>query len=159
MANNFKYETLWQLTQENSSQLEEIIEEYIKLLSQLTETPMLSKDEFMKNLFQIKNMGCIYICYYGSTSENKICIIGSGTIILEPKIIRNGKYVGHIEDIVVDKNFRSMGISKKIIDKLLLLAKEQNCYKVILDCKAELCEFYEKNGFETHGVQMSKYLM
>jgi glucosamine-phosphate N-acetyltransferase len=158
MANNFKYETLWQLTQENSSQLEEIIEEYIKLLSQLTETPMLSKDEFMKNLFQIKNMGCIYICYY-NTSENKICIVGSGTIIFEPKIIRSGKYVGHIEDIVVDKNFRSMGISKKIIDKLLLLAKEQNCYKVILDCKTNLSQFYEKNGFETHGVQMSKYLI
>jgi len=155
---DFEYNTLWQLIEENSNQVEEIIEQYIKLLSQLTEAPMLSKDEFMKNLLEIKNMGYIYLCYYTNT-ENKICIIGSGTIIFEPKIIRNGKYVGHIEDIVVDNNFRSMGISKKIIDQLIHLAKEKNCYKIILDCKDNLCDFYEKNGFERHGVQMSKYLI
>ena len=155
---DFEYNTLWQLIEENSSQVEEIIEQYIKLLSQLTEAPMLSKDEFMKNLLEIKNMGYIYLCYCTNT-ENKICIIGSGTIIFEPKIIRNGKYVGHIEDIVVDNNFRSMGISKKIIDQLIHLAKEKNCYKIILDCKDNLCDFYEKNGFERHGVQMSKYLI
>ena len=155
---DFEYNTLWQLIEENSSQVEEIIEQYIKLLSQLTEAPMLSKDEFMKNLLEIKNMGYIYLCYYTNT-ENKICIIGSGTIIFEPKIIRNGKYVGHIEDIVVDNNFRSMGISKKIIDQLIHLAKEKNCYKIILECKDNLCDFYEKNGFERHGVQMSKYLI
>jgi glucosamine-phosphate N-acetyltransferase len=155
---DFEYETLWKLIENNNSQIEEIIESYIKLLSQLTETPILSKDEFMKKLLEIKNMGYIYVCYYKNV-ENKISIVGSGTIIFEPKIIRSGKYVGHIEDIVVDKNFRSMGISKKIIDKLVLLAKEQNCYKVILDCKTNLSQFYEKNGFETHGVQMSKYLL
>lgn len=154
---DFEYNTLWQLIEENSSQVQEIIEQYIKLLSQLTEAPMLSKDEFMNNLLEIKNMGYIYLCYYTNT-ENKISIIGSGTIIFEPKIIRNGKYVGHIEDIVVDNNFRSIGISKKIIDKLILFAKEKDCYKIILDCKANLCDFYEKNGFERHGVQMSKYL-
>ena len=153
----FEYKTLWQIIEENSSQVEEIIEQYIKLLSQLTEAPMLSKDEFMNNLLEIKNMGHIYVCY--KNVENKICIIGSGTIIFEPKIIRNGKYVGHIEDIVVDNNFRSVGISKKIIDQLIHLAKEQNCYKIILDCKDNLCDFYEKNGFERHGVQMSKYLI
>ena len=154
---DFEYNTLWQVIENNSSQVEEIIEQYIKLLSQLTETPTLSKDKFMNNLIEIKNMGHVYVCYYTNT-ENKICIVGSGTIIFEPKIIRNGKYVGHIEDIVVDNNFRSMGISKKIIDKLILSAKEKNCYKIILDCKNNFCEFYEKNGFERHGVQMSKYL-
>ena len=154
---DFEYNTLWQVIENNSSQVEEIIEQYIKLLSQLTETPTLSKDKFMNNLIEIKNMGYIYVCYYKNV-ENKICIIGSGTIIFEPKIIRSGKYVGHIEDIVVDNNFRSMGISKKIIDKLNFLAKEKNCYKIILDCKTNLCDFYEKNGFERHGVQMSKYL-
>lgn len=155
---DFEYNTLWQVIENNNIQIEEIIESYIILLSQLTETPMLSKDEFMKKLFEIKNMGYIYVCYYKNV-ENKICIIGSGTIIFEPKIIRSGKYVGHIEDIVVDNNFRSMGISKKIIDKLNFLAKEKNCYKIILDCKTNLCDFYEKNGFERHGVQMSKYLI
>jgi glucosamine-phosphate N-acetyltransferase len=156
MANNFEYDTLWKLVEENNSKLDEIIESYIILLSQLTETPLLSKYEFMKNLLEIKNMGYIYVCY--KKVENKIFIIGSGTIIFEPKIIRNGKCVGHIEDIVVDKNFRSMGISRKIINKLMFFANEKNCYKVILDCNDGLCEFYEKIGFKKNGFQMSEYL-
>jgi glucosamine-phosphate N-acetyltransferase len=89
--------------------------------------------------------------------ENKICIVGSGTIIIEPKIIRSGKSVGHIEDIVVDEKCRSMGISKRIMEKLFSFANENNCYKVILDCNPRLSDFYEKLGFEKHGIQMSKY--
>jgi glucosamine-phosphate N-acetyltransferase len=37
------------------------------------------------------------------------------------------------------------------------LAKERNCYKVILDCTKNISGFYEKIGFEKHGIQMSKY--
>ncbi len=110
----------------------------------------------MNNLLQITNIGQIFVCY--TTEENKICFLGSGTIIFEPKIIRNCKSVGHIEDIVVDNKHRNLGIAKKIIDKLLSLANEKKCYKVILDCKYKLHDFYEKLGFENYGVQMSKYL-
>lgn len=154
--NSFEYTTLLQLIQANTTQTDEIIEQYILLLSQLTQTPMLSREIFMNNLYKITTMGVIYVCYH-TTIENKICIVGSGTIIIEPKIIRNGKYVGHIEDIVVDEKCRSMGISKTIIEALFFFANESNCYKVILDCNPILSDFYEKLGFEKHGIQMSKY--
>ena len=52
---------------------------------------------------------------------------------------------------------RSNGIAKEIIEQLINLANSNNCYKVILDCKPELCEFYEKNGLKRTGNQMSKY--
>jgi glucosamine-phosphate N-acetyltransferase len=152
----YEYQLLWQLIQDNTSQIEKILEEYIALLSELSVAPLLSKEEFINNLSQIKNMGFIYVCYY-KTVENSIHIVGSGTIIFEPKIIRNGKCVGHIEDIIVGKKHTSKGIAKKIIDKLMCLADEKGCYKVILDCKSELSTFYEKFGFEKHGIQMSKY--
>ncbi len=154
--NRFEYTTLLQLIQENNTQVDEIIEQYILLLSQLTQTPMLSREIFMNNLYKITTMGIIYVCYH-KTIENKICIVGSGTIIFEPKIIRSGKSVGHIEDIVVDEKCRSMGISKRIIETLFSFANEHNCYKVILDCNPILSGFYEKLGFEKHGIQMSKY--
>jgi glucosamine-phosphate N-acetyltransferase len=117
---------------------------------------MLSKEVFMNNLYKITTMGVIYVCYH-KTNENKICILGSGTIIIEPKIIRSGKSVGHIEDIVVHEKYRSLGISKRIMETLFAFANENNCYKVILDCNPRLCDFYEKLGFEKHGIQMSKY--
>ena len=151
-----EYNTLLQLIQENTTQTDEIIEQYILLLSQLTQTPLLSKEVFMNNLYKITTMGVIYVCYH-KTSENKIYIVGSGTIIFEPKIIRSGKSVGHIEDIVVDEKCRSMGISKRIMETLFAFANENNCYKVILDCNPRLSDFYEKLGFEKHGIQMSKY--
>lgn len=152
----FEYATLLQLIQENTTKTDEIIEQYILLLSQLTKTHMLSREIFMNNLYKITTMGVIYVCYH-TTNEHKICIIGSGTIIFEPKIIRNGKSVGHIEDIVVDEKCRSMGISKRIMETLFSFANENNCYKVILDCNPRLSDFYEKLGFEKHGIQMSKY--
>jgi glucosamine-phosphate N-acetyltransferase len=154
--NSFEYTTLLQLIQDNNTQTDEIIEQYILLLSQLTQTPMLSREIFMNNLYKITTMGIIYVCYH-KTRENKISIVGSGTIIIEPKIIRSGKSVGHIEDIVVDEKCRSMGISKRIMETLFSFANENNCYKVILDCNPRLSDFYEKLGFEKHGIQMSKY--
>ena len=83
--------------------------------------------------------------------ENHIQIVGSGTIIFEPKLIRGGSYIGHIEDIVVDEQYRCKGIATRIIENLIEFAKEKKCYKVILDCQNE------KSGFDNHGIQMTKY--
>ena len=152
---NFKYIPLNKLIEENIDKLDEILIEYLSLLSQLTNTPIITNDEFINNLSKITGMGCIMICYI--IIENKIYIIGSSTIIFEPKIIRKGKYVGHIEDIVVDEKYRSNKIATNLINKLIELSKEKNCYKVILDCTENISEFYEKIGFEKHGIQMSKY--
>jgi glucosamine-phosphate N-acetyltransferase len=153
---HFEYNTLWQLIQENPTHTDEIVEQYIVLLSSLTDTPVISKELFLRNLHEIQSMGLVYVCYC-KTIENQLLIVGSGTIIFEPKIIRNGKYVGHIEDIVVSEKCRSMGIAKKIINDMISLAKEKGCYKVILDCNTRLSGFYEKLGFKKHGIQMSTY--
>lgn len=150
------YTTLFQLLSEYNSQLDEIILQYSTLLSQLSDAPPLSTTLFLSHIHEIEKMGHIYICY-SKTIDNKIYIIGSGTIIYEPKLIRNGKYVGHIEDIVVDKTYRSMGIARKIINQLLSFAKEKNCYKVILNATVEISIFYEKIGFEKKGLEMSLY--
>jgi glucosamine-phosphate N-acetyltransferase len=153
---HFEYNTLWQLINENPNQITEIIEQYVTLLSHLTETPRISNELFLHNLYEIKSMGLVYVCYY-KTIEKQIFIVGSGTIIFEPKIIRSGKYVGHIEDIVVSEKCRSMGVAKTIIENLLSFAKEKGCYKVILDCNPRLSDFYGKLGFQQRGLQMSKY--
>jgi glucosamine-phosphate N-acetyltransferase len=103
-------------------------------------------------------MGTIMVCYYKAPDTNNILLLGSGTILYEPKIIHGCQYAGHIEDIVVDTEFRKNGIAKTLLHKLVELAKQHNCYKIILDCKKELEPFYEKNGFEYRGTQMAMYL-
>ena len=59
-------------------------------------------------------IGEILICYI-LDNKDKITIIGSGTIIYEPKIIHGGKSVGHIEDIIVNEKYRNLGIARSIL--------------------------------------------
>lgn len=75
-------------------------------------------------------------------------IVGSTTLLIETKFIHNGGKVGHIEDVVVDKEYQRKGIGEKIIMYLLRYAKDQGCYKTILDCTDEVKPFYEKLGFK-----------
>ena len=103
-------------------------------------------------------MGEIIICYF-LDNKDKINIIGSGTIIYEPKLIHGGKYVGHIEDIIVNEKYRSLGIAKSILTELKKNANRKDCYKVILDCSEENRGFYEKNDFLYKGIQMAVYFL
>ncbi|QDI88422.1 GNAT family N-acetyltransferase [Candidatus Nitrosopumilus sp. SW] len=75
-------------------------------------------------------------------------IVGSTTLLIEQKFIHNGGLVGHIEDVVVDKNFQGQKIGEKIMKYLLEIAKNQGCYKTILDCTEDVKPFYEKLGFK-----------
>jgi glucosamine-phosphate N-acetyltransferase len=75
-------------------------------------------------------------------------IVGSTTLLIETKFIHNGGKVGHIEDVVVNKEYQRKGIGEKIITYLLRYAKDQGCYKTILDCVDDVKPFYEKLGFK-----------
>jgi glucosamine-phosphate N-acetyltransferase len=81
-------------------------------------------------------------------------IVGIATIIIEQKFIRNGGKVGHIEDVATNKDYERKGIASAIIQKLISIAKEQGCYKVILDCSEENKPFYKKNGFKECEYEM-----
>lgn len=75
-------------------------------------------------------------------------IVGATTLLIEQKFIHNGGKVGHIEDVVVDKNHQGQGVGEKIMRYLIEIAKEEGCYKTILDCTDDVKEFYEKLGFK-----------
>ena len=75
-------------------------------------------------------------------------IVGSTTLLIESKFIHNGGLVGHIEDVVVDKNHQGQKIGEKIMKFLLEISKKRGCYKTILDCTDDVKPFYEKLGFK-----------
>ena len=94
----------------------------------------------------------VYGNIYVATLSDKI--VGTITLIIEPKIIHNGSSVGHIEDVVVNKDFRNKGIGKLLIDYVVEIARKAGCYKVILDCDENNVNFYQKSGFKTSGICM-----
>lgn len=75
-------------------------------------------------------------------------IVGSTTLLIEPKFIHKGGVVGHIEDVAIDKKFQGQKIGEKIMKYLLEFAKNRGCYKTILDCTDDVKPFYEKLGFK-----------
>ena len=84
--------------------------------------------------------------------DNKI--VGSTTLFVEQKFIHDGGFVGHIEDVVVRKDYEGRGIGIKLVTSILERAKEKNCYKTILDCKDDVKQFYEKIGFKHESNEM-----
>jgi len=108
-------------------------------------------NQFVDFIIDIPKGAEIYVLKHGEY------VIGCGTLIIERKMIHNFSYVGHIEDIFIRPQYRSKGYGKILISKLNEIALENKCYKVILDCKEELCKFYLKCGFENKNIQMSKY--
>jgi len=151
-----QYTQLIDLLNTNEDNIEIIKEQYLLLLSELTSTTYIDTSLFLKNIEKISEIGAIIVGVIFDSSNN-IEIIASGTIIIEPKIIREGRNVGHIEDIVVAKHMRGKDISSKILNILKLFARESNCYKVILDCNEEVKNVYIKNGFDVKGIQMAEY--
>ena len=87
-------------------------------------------------------------------AEHNGKIVGSTTLLIEQKFIHEGGKVGHIEDVVVSKEFEGRDIGMLLVMSLLTKAQTMNCYKTILDCKNELIPFYQKIGFKQESNQM-----
>lgn len=120
------------------------------LLNQLTTAEPIDTNNFIKIVNQLPENHYIYIYL-----KNDIPI-GIITLIIEQKLIHQGKCVGHIEDLVVDKNNNGKGIAKQLINHCIDIAKANNCYKIILDCKESLEPFYNKLEFKKQGICMRK---
>ena len=82
-------------------------------------------------------------------------IVGCITLLIEQNFIHDGGLVGHIEDVVVRKDYEGKGIGMKLVTSMLEYAKRKNCYKTILDCKDDVKQFYERIGFkhESNGMR------
>ena len=129
-----------------------LINSFFDTLSNLTEIGMdvYNKEFSQKILEKIKMAGNIKIFVAIEDSD----IVGSITAIIEQKFVHNGGKICHIEDVVTRKGFEKLGIGSVLVEKVLELAIQEKCYKVILNCSEYNSKFYEKLGFSKHDVGM-----
>jgi glucosamine-phosphate N-acetyltransferase len=85
-------------------------------------------------------------------------VVGTTTLLVEPKFIFSGRAVGHIEDVSVRKGYEKMGIGAKLVSHATEAAAELGCVKVVLDCSTATMPFYEKLGYEYQDNCMRKML-
>lgn len=154
---NVKYENICTFVKNNFDNLSSIKNKYLELCGRLSDTPDISEDLFVKNILKINENGIMMIGYVGDPSTTKYDIIATGTVYIETKIIHGGKCAAHVEDIIVHEKYRCKGIASTIIESLKTYAKENACYKIILNCNDFVKPVYEKCGFSQKGTQMSLY--
>ncbi|XP_044728547.1 probable glucosamine 6-phosphate N-acetyltransferase isoform X2 [Chrysoperla carnea] len=119
---------------------------FIQLLSQLTAVGNISKEAFLKRFFQMKSQGGYYVTVIEDTRINRI--IGAATLVTELKFIHNCALRARLEDVVVVDTYRGKQLGKLIVVTVTLLSKLLGCYKMTLDCKDKLINFYESLGYK-----------
>ena len=82
--------------------------------------------------------------------DNKT-ISGVASLHIIKKLTRT---MGLIEDVAVNNDYRGKGIGKKLVEKLIEIAIENNCDKTVLNSSEQNLEFYTKIGFIKNEIQM-----
>ncbi|XP_072982657.1 glucosamine 6-phosphate N-acetyltransferase [Typha latifolia] len=129
---------------------------FIDLLGQLSPCSPLSDADFLARFAELASLGDDHVILVIEDPRSGR-IVATGTVFVEKKFLRGCGKVGHIEDVVIDAAARGLHLGQRIVGRLVDHARASGCYKVILDCTAELRAFYEKCGFEEKNVQMARY--
>ena len=89
----------------------------------------------------------IFVAYIDDDTNNKI--VGTTTLLVEPKFINRGMQVAYIEDVSVRKGYEGLGIGFKLVNYATNYAiSNQDCKKVLLYCSEKNRPFYEKLGYK-----------
>ncbi len=125
---------------------------YFELINQLTIAPKLEKEEFLKILELNKN--CIIIIMEDKKNRK---LIGTVKILFDFKFARKGGIVAHLEDIVIDEDYRKNGYGTFLIKLVEEISQKKNCYKLVGSCRENFKEFYRAKGFDVSGINFTKY--
>lgn len=90
--------------------------------------------------------------------DNEIVAFYSGYTTMN--LYYSGK-VFYLSTIIVDENYRNLGIGKKMIDDIIAISLEEKCKVIELDSaffRKSAHRFYTNIGFEKRGYVFSKLL-
>ena len=78
-------------------------------------------------------------------------LVSTCTLAILKNLTRNLRPYGLIENVVTHPDYRKRGLGTEVLRNAVEIAKENNCYKVMLLTSSKMEEtlrFYEKAGFE-----------
>jgi glucosamine-phosphate N-acetyltransferase len=120
---------------------------FLEVLDNLLATKIYSKEHAKVILKNIKSnpLHKIFVAEDYASGE----IVGTTTLLVEPKFINKGMRVGYIEDVSVRKGYEGLGIGSQLINYATTDAiSVENCKKVLLYCSESTRVFYEKLGYK-----------
>lgn len=102
----------------------------------------------------------------GSESQVFVCavdkteIVGFGSLTVKNSLWQEGP-IGHIDELVVRRDFRGRGMGMGLLAHLEAIASERNCRRVELDSafhRKRAHRLYRRRGYENRGIIFSKAL-
>ncbi|XP_053117059.1 glucosamine 6-phosphate N-acetyltransferase isoform X2 [Hemicordylus capensis] len=118
---------------------------FFKVLGQLTETGVVSPEQFTNTFKLMKSSGDYYVTVVEDTNLGQI--VATATLVIEHKFTHSCAKRGRIEDVVVSGECRGKQLGKLLTSTLTLLSKRLNCYKITLECLPKNVAFYKKFGY------------
>jgi len=118
---------------------------FFTLLTQLSGQPTSYDSDILWNEYT-KNPNHITFVDEIKEAGKPASILATSSVLIESKFLHCGSKVGHIEDVVVDKDARGSGLGQKIVEHCIEYARKNGCYKVILDCSNKNVPFYINCG-------------
>lgn len=118
---------------------------YPEVIAQLSDLENVTEIKFW-NLCHYLSCTVYHDIYVIIDSKNRK-VVGAGTILVEPKFSHGCSYLAHLEDIVIDKKYRKLGLGSMMLNHLINEAMKRRCYKVRLISKPEAEGFYGRHGF------------
>lgn len=85
-------------------------------------------------------------------------IIGFCSLTIKNNLWQAGN-LGHIDELVVDRDFQGKGLGKKLMNEITKIAKDSSCKRIELDSafhRREAHLFYENLGYQNRGFLFSK---
>lgn len=77
-------------------------------------------------------------------------VMGTASLLIEPKLLHDGRAAGHVEDVATHPEHRHKGVASSLIKHIIEYARQRCFYKLILDCDQSLVSFYEQFGFRVN---------
>lgn len=104
--------------------------------------------EYAKSILQNIKSNSLHKIFVAEDDSNGN-VVGTITLLIEPKFINKGMQVGYIEDVSVRKGYEGLGIGSKLVTYATTYAISiEGCRKVLLYCSKKNKPFYEKLGYQ-----------
>ena len=128
---------------------EKDLESLIKLYEQLDGANGDFTAEDARKIWKDEIEGNKKIKYFGAVENGKV--ISTCYCLIIPNLTRLGSSIAFVENVVTDSEYRGQGLGRKVMGKAIEFARENNCYKVILQSgswRKEAHQFYKSLGFD-----------
>ena len=144
-SSNLKTEVKMELRELNEKDLESLI----KLYEQLDDANGNFTAEDARKIWKTEIEGNKKIKYFGAVENGKV--ISTCYCLIIPNLTRLGSSIAFVENVVTDSEYRGQGLGRKVMEMAIEFARENNCYKVILQSasfRKEAHQFYKNLGFD-----------